>query len=99
MMSFCQNRRRCRAGGRSNPADRANPKGRRPGCRNRATIAAAALLEGKAEALTRRAVEPALAGDPTTMRLCLERILPPCREPSVKFALPSIESPADIGLR
>jgi hypothetical protein len=34
------------------------------------------LLEGKAEALTRRAVERALAGDPTSMRLCLECILP-----------------------
>ena len=26
------------------------------------------------------------------MRLCLERILPPCRERTVKFALPPIES-------
>ena len=81
------------------PGPPGNPKGRRPGCRNRATIAAAALLEGEAEALTRRAVELALAGDPTAMRLCLERILPPCRERAVKFALPSIESPADIGRR
>ena len=30
------------------------------------------------------------------MRLCLERILPPCRERMVKFVLPSIESAADI---
>ena len=30
------------------------------------------------------------------MRLCLERILPPCREHAVKFALPTIESPAEI---
>jgi hypothetical protein len=30
------------------------------------------------------------------MRLCLERILPPCRERTVKFALPPIESAADI---
>lgn len=78
------------------PGRSGNPKGRRPGCRNRATIAAAALLEGEAEALTRKAVELALGGDPTAMRLCLERILPPCRERAVKFALPSIESPADI---
>ena len=54
------------------------------------------LLEGEAEALTRRAVELALAGDPTAMRLCIERILPPCRERAVKFALPPIESAADI---
>jgi hypothetical protein len=42
--------------------------------------------------LTRRAVELALAGDPTAMRLCLERIPPPCRERTVRFALPPIES-------
>ena len=30
------------------------------------------------------------------MRLCLERILPPCRERTVKFVLPPIESAADI---
>jgi hypothetical protein len=28
--------------------------------------------------------------------LCIERILPPCRERAVKFALPPIESAADI---
>ena len=40
-----------------------NPAGRRPGSRNKATLAAAALLAGEAEALTRTAVEFALAGD------------------------------------
>jgi len=30
------------------------------------------------------------------MKLCIERILPPCRERTVKFALPPIESPSDI---
>jgi hypothetical protein len=30
------------------------------------------------------------------MRLCIERILPPCRERAVKFDLPPIESAADI---
>ncbi len=73
-----------------------NPAGRRAGSRNNKTLAAAVLLAGEAEALTRRAVELALAGDPTAMRLCIERILPPCRERSIRFALPSIESAADI---
>lgn len=73
-----------------------NPEGRPAGARNRKTLAAAILLEGEAEALTRKAVELALAGDPTAMRLCVERILPPCRERAIKFALPSIESAADI---
>src|SRR5687767_1636516 len=52
-----------------------NP-GRPPGARNKATLAALALLEGEAEALTRRCVEMALAGDATAMRLCLDRLLP-----------------------
>ena len=43
-----------------------NTLGRRVGCRNKTTIAAAALLAGEAEALTRRAVELALVGDPWT---------------------------------
>jgi hypothetical protein len=73
-----------------------NPGGRRVGCRNKTTIAAAALLTGEAEALTRKAVELALDGDPSAMRLCFERILPSCRDRMVKFALPPIESAADI---
>jgi hypothetical protein len=32
----------------------------------------------RAEGLTRRAVELALAGDPMALRLCVERILPVC---------------------
>ena len=73
-----------------------NPAGRRTGSCNKTTAAAAALLAGESEALTRKAVELALVGDPTAMRLCLERILPACRERTVNFALPSIESAADI---
>src|SRR6266536_3716420 len=69
----------------------ANPLGRRVGCRNKTTIAAAALLAGEAEALTRKAVKLALVGDPTALRLCIERVLPQCRERTVEFALPSIE--------
>src|SRR3954471_6738683 len=62
-----------------------NP-GRPAGARNRATLAAMALLEGEAEALTRRCVELALAGDTTALRLCLERLLP--RSRAVRLQLP-----------
>jgi len=68
-----------------------NPAGRLTGSRNKATLAAAALLAGESEALTRKAVEMALDGDPTAMRLCMERVLPPCRERTVEFSLPPIE--------
>jgi hypothetical protein len=73
-----------------------NPKGRRPGCRNRASLAAEALLDGEADRLTRRAVELADAGDPTALKLCLERIVAPRRERAVQFELPPIRSAADI---
>jgi hypothetical protein len=73
-----------------------NPAGRRPGCRNLATLAAEALLDGEAQILTRRAVELAIEGDPTALKLCLERILAPRRERVVRFDLPAIESAADI---
>jgi hypothetical protein len=52
-----------------------NP-GRPPGCRNKATLAALALLEGEAEALARKAVELALAGDTAALKLVLDRLLP-----------------------
>ena len=72
-----------------------NPAGRPPGARNRATMAAEALLDGDAEALTRKAVDLALDGDVTALRLCLERICPPRRDRPMSFALPPLETAAD----
>ncbi len=71
-----------------------NP-GKPKGARHRATQAALALLEGEAEALTRKAVETALGGDTTALRLCLERIAPPRKDAPVTFALPQMETGAD----
>lgn len=73
-----------------------NPSGRPKGSRNKATLAAQALLEGESEALTRKAKEMALAGDVTAMRLCLERILPPRRDTLITFDLPEIRSADDV---
>ncbi len=72
-----------------------NPDGKPKGTRNRATLAAEALLDGEAEALTRRAVEAALGGDMVAMRLCLERICPPRRDRPISFRLPRMEGAAD----
>jgi hypothetical protein len=54
-----------------------------------------ALLDGEAEALTRRAVEMALSGDGAALRLCLERIAPPRKDAPVTFALPPMQSAQD----
>jgi hypothetical protein len=72
------------------PGQSGNPAGRRRGSRNKATLAAATLLDGEALGLTCRAVEAALAGDMLAMKLCLERVLPPCQERPVTFSLPSL---------
>jgi hypothetical protein len=73
-----------------------NPAGRPPGVRNRATQNAQLLLEGEAETLTRKAVELALDGDPRALRLCLDRLIAPRRERSIRLTLPPIDSVADI---
>lgn len=67
-----------------------NPKGRPIGARGKTALAAEKLLEGEASALTRKAIDLALAGDTVALRLCIERILPPRKDRPVTFALPSI---------
>ncbi len=71
-----------------------NP-GRPRGARHKATVAAMALLEGEADRLTRKAIEVALTGDVTALRLCLERIAPPRKDAPVTFDLPSMQSAGD----
>jgi hypothetical protein len=73
-----------------------NPAGRPRGCRNRSTIAAEILLEGEAEALTRRAIELALEGDTTALKLCFGRIIPQRKTRAVNIDLPPIERVADL---
>ncbi|MSO66295.1 MAG: hypothetical protein EXQ82_00465 [Pseudolabrys sp.] len=72
-----------------------NPNGRPKGARNKATLAAEALLDGEAEAITRKAIELAKGGDMTAIRLCLERIIPARRDRVAAFALPKVQSVAD----
>lgn len=69
--------------------------GRTPGARNKTTRAVEALLEGEHDALTRKAIEKALEGDMTAMRLCLDRIAPPRKDAPISFDLPPIKSAAD----
>ncbi len=71
-------------------------KGRPEGSRNKATIALQSLLDAEAEKITRKAIEMALAGDVTALRLVLERLIPPARERRLNLALPSVDSAADL---
>ena len=79
---------------RGRPFERGNP-GRRKGARHRVTLAVEALLEGEAEAITRRAVEAAKGGDMVAIKLVLDRIAPPPKERAVTADLPALNGPQD----
>ena len=80
---------------RGRPFERGNP-GRRRGARNKTTLAIESLLDGEAEKLARKAVELALAGDTTALRLCFDRIAPPRKGRPVTIALPDVKTPTGV---
>jgi hypothetical protein len=72
-------------------------RGRPQGSRNKATIALQEMLDGHGESITRKCALLALQGDPTALRLCMERLIPPRRDSPVKFNLPAVNTAADVG--
>jgi hypothetical protein len=81
--------------GRFAPGQSGNPAGRPLGSRNRATVAAEAMLEGQAEEVARRIVSHAIGGNPVAMRLCLDRLAPRRRGRPVSLDLPRLTTLAD----
>jgi hypothetical protein len=77
------------------PGKSGNPAGRPAGSRNKATLAIEALLDGDAEALTRKAVGMALEGDTVALRLCMDRICPPRKDSPISFKMPPVNSVSD----
>jgi len=69
--------------------------GRPKGARNKTTLAVEAMLDGEAEAITRKAIDMAMEGDGPAIRLCLERLLPARKDSPVVFALPPIATVLD----
>jgi len=82
--------------GRFKPGTSGNPKGKPRGARHKATLAALTLLQGEAEALTRVAINAAIAGDLTALKLCLERIIPPTKDHPVDVKLPKMTTVSDM---
>jgi hypothetical protein len=82
-------------GGQFKPGQSGNPAGRPKGARHRTTLAIEALLEGEHAALTRKAIEMALAGDTVALRLCLDRIAPARKDTPVSIELPPVKTLAD----
>ena len=86
--------RNSRAGTRGRPFELGNA-GRAKGSRNRVTLAIEALLEGQHEALTQAAIDKALEGDTTALRLCLDRLAPARKDAPISIDLPPVKTAAD----
>lgn len=71
-----------------------NP-GKPKGSRHKATQAVERILAGSGRELTKKALEMALSGDTTALRLCIERIAPVRRDNPVEFDLPRMTNAAE----
>ena len=78
------------------PGKSGNPGGKPRGALNQTTRAAQELLDGKAQALTRKAVELAQEGNVVALRLCLERLIPPRKDRPIALELPQVVGVGDI---
>lgn len=67
-----------------------------PSTRCQVTLFAEKILEDDREDIVRAVIEAAKKGDPTAMRLCIERLIPVRKGRSITFKLPPIKIAADI---
>jgi len=73
-----------------------NPSGKPKGARARVTQLAEKLLDDDRDAIVRAVIAAAKGGDPTAMRLCIERLIPVRKGRPVVFDLPPVKTAADI---
>lgn len=73
-----------------------NPSGCPQGSRHRTTLMAEALIEKDAEDIVQAVIASAKAGDPTSMRLCLERLVPVRKGRAIQFEIPPINTASDV---
>jgi Family of unknown function (DUF5681) len=73
-----------------------NPAGPAKGTRHKITMLAEKLLEDDRDAIVRAVIAAAKNGDPTAMRLCVERLVPLRKGRPVVFDLPPVKTAADI---
>ena len=73
-----------------------NPAGPAKGTRHKITMRAEKLLEDDRDDIVRAVIAAAKGGDPTAMRLCIERLIPVRKGRPVMFDLPAIETAADV---
>jgi hypothetical protein len=70
-------------------------QGRPKGSLNKKTMLLDDLLQEFGPALMKTCIKKGLEGDPTALRLCIERLVAPRRDSRVKLPLPKIESIRD----
>jgi hypothetical protein len=70
-------------------------KGRRPGSRNKRTLFAE-MMEGHGEALIKQCQVLAMQGDSTALKLCIDRLVAPCKSSSSRFRLPPLRTVSDL---
>jgi hypothetical protein len=70
-------------------------RGRRPGSRNKRTLFAE-MMEGHGEAIIKQCQILAMKGDPTALKLCIERLVPPCKSAGSRFRLPPLLTLSDL---
>jgi hypothetical protein len=70
-------------------------KGRPRGSRNKRT-ALVELMKDHGEAIIKQCQVLALKGDRTALRLCMERLIPPCEAANSRFRLPPMKTMADL---
>jgi Family of unknown function (DUF5681) len=79
------------------PGTSGNPRGRRPGSRNRLSALGESVLAREGTALLEKAVEMAKAGDVACLRLLIERIAPiPKASRFVALDLPPLKTVDDL---
>lgn len=83
---------------RGRPFQRGNKygRGRPPGSRNKTARVLQDKLDSHGENLINRCVYMAHRGDPTALRLCMERLMPVRRQRTVQFKVPPVKTLADV---
>src|SRR5713226_9366976 len=72
--------------------------GRPRGSRNKVARVCQATLDSHAENLMKKCVMLAYQGSPTAMRLCMERVMPARRQPTLRFKLPLVKTIDDVAM-
>ena len=72
-----------------------NPAGSPRGACNRTTVPLENLLAEDGEAIARKAIELAKAGEIAALRMCLDRLVPVRKDEPAVFDLPPLDTAAD----